>query len=66
MGCQIPGINELERISSQAFLEEMDVIMDKAIANNTAIIIDHYGKEVLFIPASLFPSQPHESQEMNL
>jgi len=40
--------------------------MNKAIANNTAFIIDHYGKEVLFIPASLFPSQPQESQEMNL
>jgi len=66
MSCQIPALHELKRISSRAFLEEMDVIMNKAIANNTAFIIDHYGKEVLFIPASLFPSQPQESQEMNL
>ena len=64
MRCQIRALHELERISSQAFLEKMDEIIDRANANNTAYVIDHYGKEILFIPVSLFLSPSQGSQEM--
>lgn len=52
----LPGLRELERISSDAFADRVNKIIDKINESETPIVIEHRGREYLLLPASMSQS----------
>ena len=51
---RLPDISEMEHITSVEFGENMDAILDRIIAEDIAMVIEHNGKSYVICPAHWF------------
>ena len=51
---RLPDISEMEHITSTEFGENMDAILDRIIAEDIAMAVDHNGKSYVVCPAHWF------------
>lgn len=51
---KLPSVSEMEHITSKEFGENMDTILDRVVAEDIALIIDHESKSYVLCPARWF------------
>lgn len=57
----LPSLSEMEHITSKEFGERMDAVLDRIVAEDIAMIIDHGSNSYVICPASWFelPEMKH-------
>ncbi len=58
---RLPDLSDMEHVSSAEFGEKMDAILDRIIADDIAMVIDHNSKSYVICPAHWFdlPDMKH-------
>ena len=58
---RLPDLSDMEHVSSAEFGEKMDAILDRIIADDIAMVIDHNSKSYVICPAHWFdlPNMKH-------
>ena len=58
---RLPNLSEMEHVTSAEFGEKMDAILDRIIADDIAMVIDHNDKSYVICPAHWFdlPDMKH-------
>ena len=58
---RLPDLSDMEHVSSAEFGEKMDAILDRIIADDIALVIDHNDKSYVICPAHWFdlPDMKH-------
>lgn len=58
---RLPNLSEMEHVTSAEFGEKMDAILDRIIADDIALVIDHNDKSYVICPAHWFdlPDMKH-------
>ena len=58
---RLPNLSEMEHVTSAEFGEKMDAILDRIIADDIAMVIDHNSKSYVICPAHWFdlPDMKH-------
>lgn len=58
---RLPDLFDMEHVSSAEFGEKMDAILDRIIADDIAMVIDHNSKSYVICPAHWFdlPDMKH-------
>lgn len=63
---KLPQLSEMEHITSKAFCENMDTILDRVTDEDIAFIIDHKNKSYVLCPAKWFALPGAEHMERML
>ena len=58
---RLPDLSDMEHVSSAEFGQKMDAILDRIIADDIAMVIDHNSKSYVICPAHWFdlPDMKH-------